>query len=101
MSLPPSSILVQIDYSPPLQARINIGVRGIESNVGKHLGLALPLQLGLFFFSDLLVDLGTPGGLVAVRAGRQSGVLFAANVLDTLVFFLILTLLLALELVGN
>ena len=70
-------------------------------NESRHLSLALPLQLGLLFFSDLLVDLGAPGRLVAVGAGWQRGVLFAADVLDALLLPFFLTLLLTLELIGD
>jgi hypothetical protein len=62
---------------------------------------ALLLEHSLVLFSQLLVDLGSLGGLVAVCACGKRGILLALTVLERLLLALLLTLLLALELVGN
>ena len=66
-----------------------------------HLRLAFALELGLLLFPQLLVDLGSLGGLVAVCACGKGGILLALAVLERLLLTLLLTLLLALELVGD
>jgi hypothetical protein len=64
-----------------------------------RLRLALALQLLLFFLADLLIDLGALAGLVAVCAGRKSGICTAALLVNGDVFLLVLALLLTGELV--
>ena len=62
---------------------------------------ALLLEHSLVLFPQLLVDLGSLGGLVAVCACGKGGILLALAVLERLLLALLLTLLLALELVGD
>lgn len=61
----------------------------------------LLLKHSLVLFPQLLVDLGSLGGLVAVCACGKGGILLALAVLERLLLTLLLTLLLALELVGD
>jgi hypothetical protein len=67
--------------------------------IASRSSLALAPQLLLLLFTDLLVDLGALAGLVAVRAGRQRSIFAAALLIDGDIFFLVLALLLAGELV--
>jgi hypothetical protein len=67
-----------------------------------HLRLALALELGLLLVPQLLVELGSLAGLVAVHLRGQGSVdLAQAVLLAELVVALLLALLLTLELVGN
>ena len=67
-----------------------------------RLRLALALELGLLLFPQLLVELGSLAGLVAVQLRGQSSVDLAQTVLlAQLLIFLLRALRLALELVGN
>jgi hypothetical protein len=62
---------------------------------------ALLLENSLVLFPQLLVDLGSLGGLVAVCACGKGSILLALTVLEGLLLTLLLALLLALELVGD
>lgn len=66
-----------------------------------HLGLALALELSLLLIPQLLVELGALAGLVAVKLCGQSSIDLARAVLLGEVLVLVLTLSLALELVGD
>lgn len=67
-----------------------------------HLRLALALELGLLLFPQLLVELGSLAGLVAVQLRGQGCVNLAQTVLlAQLVIILLLALRLAFKLVGN
>ncbi len=65
------------------------------------LGLALPLQLGLLFFPQLLVELSALARLVSVGLRGQSCVDLTKTVLLAQLLVLVLALQLALELVGD
>jgi hypothetical protein len=62
---------------------------------------ALLLEHSLVLLPQLLVNLGSLGGLVAVCACGKGGILLALTVLERLLLGLLLTLLLTLELVGD
>jgi hypothetical protein len=55
----------------------------------------------LVLFPQLLVNLGSLGGLVAVCPGGESSILLALPVLERLLLTLVLALLLAFQLVSN
>lgn len=72
-----------------------------SSFTATNLGSALLLEHGLVLFPQLLVDLGSLRGLVAVRACGQGSILLPLHILEGLLFAFLLTLLLTLELVGD
>lgn len=62
---------------------------------------ALTLHGSGILLTQLLVDLGALAGVVAMRLGRQGGVLLVLDTLNVLRCRLVLALLLAGELVGD
>ena len=86
---------------PPTPSTVMCGVSNRNRQKATTLVLALGLEVSLVLFPQLLIDLGSLGGLVAVCASGQGGVLLALPVLERLDLALVLTLLLALKLVGD